>query len=109
MSNKLLSLAHEIVSGGVVECLFCGSKGAVEMHHWHGRARTKEVGSINDGLLTGIVPLCHDCHALDYRGEKFLAKIKHSLAEGDIKMQNRLVELALCAMGQSYLNMHRRR
>lgn len=77
-------------------CLICGSKVGVELHHWQGRQYTKELGTLNDCLLTGVIPLCKKCHDKDIRGEHMLKLI-----------EKRHGGFIYAAMYQAWLKRHR--
>lgn len=92
---SILNLAYEAYHylGIEPECVLCGAK-PVEMHHWQGRKHTKSLGTVNDFLVTGIIPVCKKCHAEDFRGEKFLEKKID---------ERRLTKVAKAAMVQIYI------
>jgi len=99
--SKAISIAHEVLEDlGCKQCLLCGDRHGIELHHWQGRQSTKIIGDISETLLTGLIPLCKKCHDLDPRGDAMLEEIRERLTDEDFV--KRYKKLAYASMVQAY-------
>lgn len=99
--SKPISIAHEVLEDlGYKQCLVCGSRHGIELHHWQGRQSTKVIGDVSETLLTGLIPLCKKCHDEDFRGEAMLSQVREQFTDEDFI--KRYKKLAYAAMVQAY-------
>jgi hypothetical protein len=95
----LMQMGHEaLIDSDAHKCIICGDS-AIELHHWNGRAMTKNsrLESANDLIIVGVVPLCKTHHIDDLRGEAFIEWCK----------ANGVNSLIIAAMTQAFYAIYR--